>query len=423
MGRFGGCFVNGAGWDAGRFRDNVRERSNTARREYAGTPMMSNGSSLLLACLFTGGVASAAPIFQPANLDEAQVIAKRLDQPILALITARWSQAGARVDSALRHSSIRTFLEDHVVTVRLEISASDKTAERLRIQSVPTLLLLDADGAERDLLMPTALPERLRADLQAALAGRDAEARARALIAELGPGNPTGHEHLAIALERRGMQDEALEAYLKCVDPGLRNVAYAAARRDILATALARMAETFPAAAEAVDRRRAEWRDKLTAGRDDVDIARNVAAFNLAFGDEADTLALYDALPPASKPRRVLHDRVINQLVDARRYGDVAADGQLIFALRDTIFQATRGDGGACCSLHAPRGPGSGLTIVERGARLAETAAALQRADEAKRIIMETLKFEDTPENRATIRARLKRAGVDEGPLIEILDK
>lgn len=371
-----------------------------------------------------GAGAYAAPLFQPKTLDAALAAAREADQPVLALFSARWSLAGARVEQAIwGDAALRTLIEKRVVSVRLEVSADDDLARRLRIETVPTLLLLGADGAERDILMPTADPAQFRADLEAALAGTDAVARAQALIDRLGPGNPLGHEHLAIALDRRGRHADALAAYLQCMDVGLRNVPYAAARRDSLAAALAQLAKAYPPARAAADERRTAWREKLRSGRDDVDLARNLAAFNLAFDDEADTLAVYDALPPTAKARRVLHDRVLNQLIDAKRYQDAAADGELLHALRNTIFQATRGDGGACCSLHAPRGPGSGLAVVERGARLVEAAVALGQEDQARKIMIETLKFEDTPENRATLRERLKRAGGENRTLIELLDK
>jgi hypothetical protein len=216
------------------------------------------------------------------------------------------------------------------------------------------------------------------------------------------------------ALVRCGKFDQALEEYLWCLEVGLRqNILYAAARRRLLLKGFVSLTEQYPPARAALLERRAAMEQALRGDQDSANLARDLAELNCCLGNEARNLALYDQLPPRSKARHILFDRVLDQLVECRRYGDVLAvlDPLRVFSQEAHLARIRGGSN--------ERGPeaaqqrGTRAFAVARGAALVEALAGAGRVKEAHALIKAILRYDDTPETRALLKQHAGRANLE----------
>lgn len=349
--------------------------------------------------------------FRPLDIPAALAAATREERPVLIFFDAKWSLPSRYFASAtLNDRRVASLLRERFVAVRIDVGARPEAAARYRIDRTPTLLLLNAGGDERDCLEGARVADELVTELEAALAGQDAEARARAALENSAGRDPRLRERLATALVRKGCYDDALREYLWCFDEGLkRSVFFSATQREQLLTNLVRLAERHPPALAALHERRDAAEQALLAGRDDAHTARNLAALAVQLREEARLLGVFDRLPKDSKARKILVETVFDALVDAGRWAELAdlLDPLASFQYRLTV--ARTGGGCACCAIHAPRGPGTLGLLAARAARSAAALAACARPDDARRVLDELLKFDDSPDTRRTLIEHLTR--------------
>lgn len=349
--------------------------------------------------------------FRPLDLPAALAAAKIEDRPVLIFIDAPWSLPSRYFAAAtLNDRHVATLLRERFVAIRIDTDAQRDVATRHRIDRTPTLLLLGPDGAERDCIEGTRVADELAPELEAALAGQDAEARALAALEKSDGRDARLRQRLATALVRKGRFDDALREYLWCFDEGLkRNLFFSATQREELLANLVRLAERHPPALAALHERRDAAEQALLAGRDDAHTARNLAALAVQLREEPRLLGVFDRLPAASKARRILVESVFDQLVDAGRWREL---GDLLDPLASFQYRLTlarTGGGCACCAIHAPRGPGTLAVFAARAARSAAALAALDRPADARRVIDDLLKFDDSPATRAPLLEHLTR--------------
>lgn len=296
------------------------------------------------------------------------------------------------------------------VAVKLEAQQNAAELQRYQIEKYPTMLLLNPDGSERCQLTGNLSAEQLMQALAADLSGEDSLVRVRKAVERTKGEDPFARERLAQALARCGKLSQALEEYLWCLEVGLReNVPYAAARRRLLLKGFVSLAEQHPPAREALMDRRAAMEQTLRSERDSANLARDLAELNRCLGNEARNLALYDQLPTKSKARYILFDRVLDQLIERRRYGDVLAALEPLRAFSQEA-RLTRILGGS-----DERGPdasqrrGTRAFAVARGAKLLEALAGTGRAEEARSLVNAILRYDDTSETRALLKEHARR--------------
>lgn len=297
------------------------------------------------------------------------------------------------------------------VAVKLEAQQHAAELQRYEIENYPTMLLLNPDGTERCQLAGNLSAEQLMQALAADLSAKDSIARVQKAVEKTQGEDPFTRERLAETLARCGRPDQALEEYLWCLEVGLReNIPYAATRRRLLLNGFVSLAEQHPPARAALMERRAAMEQTLQSKRDSANLARDLAELNGCLGDEDRNLELYDQLPPRSRARHVLFDRVLDQLVAHQRYVDVLA---VLDPLRAFSQEArlARIQGGS-----NERGPvaaeqrGTRAFAVTRGAALLEALAGTGRAQEARSLVNAILKYDDTPETRASLKEHARRA-------------
>lgn len=296
------------------------------------------------------------------------------------------------------------------VAVKLEPRQNAAELRPYAIEQYPAMLLLDSDGGERCRLTGQLSAAQLMQALAADLSAEDSIARVQAAVEKTNGEDPFTRERLAHALARCGKLDQALEEYLWCLEVGLRqNIPYAAARRRLLLKAFVRLTEQHPPARAALLARRAAMEQILRGERDSANLARDLAELNRCLNDEARNLTLYDQLPPRSKARHILFDRVLDQLVEHKRYDEVLAvlDPQRAFLQEARLARIQGGE--AERSPQAAQQRGTRAFAVARGAALVEALAGTGRAAEARTLIDAILKYEDSPQTRALLKEHVGR--------------
>lgn len=366
-------------------------------------------SAALLGFLLTTTGTDASEPFEALSFEAALARAAKVDRPVFLFFEAPWVPQAAR--GVWYQPEILQMLQQRTVAIQLDIVRDEELARRFRIETVPALLLVGADGRERDYIVkPASVPE-LIAELRDALDGIDGIARAQRRLGGLNRKNPFRREELAYALDRQGRAEDALREYLVCLDDGLDNTFYAAARRDWLAQAIWRLGTTHEPAREALRTRQEQWERSLREDRDDVNVARNVAALHRGMDAPERTLELFDRLPQESKARRVVFDYVVAELITARRYADVVAmvDPQKHFD--EQVRKARGGIACPCCSVSSIDQYGVEGAVAQHGARLVETLAALGRDAEARALLAAVREFRPGEVTEGKLRTHLERAG------------
>jgi hypothetical protein len=301
-------------------------------------------------------------------------------------------------------------LIQETVAVKLEAQRNAAELQRYEIEQYPTMLLLNADGNERCQLTGNLSAEQLMQALAVELSSEDSIARVRKAVEKTKGEDPFTRERLAEALTRCGKPGQALKEYLWCLEVGLReNVPYAAARRRLLLKGFVSLAEQYPPARAALLERRDAMEQALRGEEDSANLARDLAELNCCLGDDARNLALYDQLPARSKARQILFDRVLDQLVAQRRYGDVLAVLDPLRAFSQEARLARIQGGSNERGPEAAQQRGTRAFAVARGAILLEALAGTGRAAEARALVDAILAYDDTPETRALLKEHASR--------------
>lgn len=381
-------------------------------------PMIAVVGTIAAQPVADGNNAGAAPpsgrvAFRERDYAAALAAAREEDKPLLVCFAAAFSLPCRFLDETTWvEPGVQKLLAGRVVAIRVDVERDAALATRFRVDRTPTLLLLDTDERELDCIEGYRTAKLMLDELEGALAGRDAEVRARARIEQTRGQDPVARQVLGNVLVRKGRQAEALEQFEWCFDEGLaRNIVYASTQRAALFSDWARLAERFAPARAAMERRRASCERVLLDERDDANVARNLAGLAQHLGETHALVEFYDRLKPDSRARGILIDAVFDPFVDTRRYDDILAQIEPRESFRHRVRLARAGGGLACCPVHARRGPATVGSVVERGARLVEALAATKRDADARALSEDVLRFEDTSATRALLVARLERAG------------
>ncbi len=302
------------------------------------------------------------------------------------------------------------------IIVELESDTPGARSFDLTDGHLPAILLLTPAGEVVHRLPGDTPPDACRKILLRELTGPGTIERIQSAFVAMGEDHIFTRERLARAYARNGETDRAISAYKWCVDHTLaQNNASALARRPYLFHALAEFAKISSpgenrsiTSAKFVDQQLARIEHVLQY-YDDSKLAKDYAELNHVLSQDERTLALFDRMPADFRSRNALFDRIIDQLINAKRYDDVLAlitpleafRGEVALARRRIAFRAA-GDSQAT-------GRGTKFFAMHRGALLAEALIGSQRNAEAEMLLAEMLKFDSSDETIDTLTTRLAR--------------
>jgi thiol-disulfide isomerase/thioredoxin len=277
----------------------------------------------------TGRAQTQTP-FSIKSFDQAVTKAGKEKKLVLIDFFTTWCGPCKAMDrQTWTNTKVRTWLAEKTVAIKLDAEKEIDLAQKYNINAYPTILLLKPDGTEVDRLIGFRGPADFLAEAGDAVAGRDSVARARAKLAGEGTNDPVARMEYARALLQKGMRKEALDEYLWCFDHGVEHEpGFVGVRLSFLLGDIVDLGHVYAPALDALRQRRDAAEKAVLAATTDLDVVSTFSAINRDLGEEARTLAAYDGLGKAdargTRTRQILFDHVIDALLSAKRYEDVA---------------------------------------------------------------------------------------------------
>jgi thiol-disulfide isomerase/thioredoxin len=307
-------------------------------------------------------------------------------------------------------------LQQKTVALRIDAEKQSDLATRYGIGSYPSVLLIKPDGTELGRLVGYRDPKTFLADFEPALAGKPPFAPGKRSSSDAGTNDPTVKWVQAATLAKNGQYPEALAGYLWCFDHGDEvDASFYWVRLEGVLGGIKDLGSRYPAAVKALESRRDERQAKLLAGSTDQSMVLELVYLNGALDQKDKNLAVFDRLPAGSPVREAVSKLiiVIDQLLVAKRYGDILgdSDGKAAFAQSVDNYKYM-------CDGLSPDSPKRGLSekafrksTVDMGARFFEALAGSNRNEAGKELAQQILKFDASETTRNTLFEAATRAG------------
>jgi hypothetical protein len=215
------------------------------------------------------------------------------------------------------------------------------------------------------------------------------------------------------ALAQKGRDAEALAEYLWCFDHGDASPSFIGVRLSFLLNYIKSLGTRYPAAEKALESRRDERQAKVLAGSTDLQTILELISFNTALDQKEKNLAVFDQLPAGGLARDTVCGLIIDQLLAAKRYADILGgkDGRSAFGLKVDQFNRMLATVAKDSPTRARMEENFRKYTVACGAHSFEALAGLKQNAEGKELAQQILKFDSSPETRATLAEAADRAG------------
>ncbi len=205
----------------------------------------------------------------------------------------------------------------------------------------------------------------------------------------------------ALELLREGKWDAGLAELLWCYDVGMVRIAdLSRVRNGALLNQLVELGDKHPPALAALQARRDACEGRVLASNSSLTAVLDYAALNEALGDGDKTLVVYDSMAASDERKAVLGRTLLDQLLEARRYGELAEMSPSGMAV--AVFEASARGG--------PAARGSRQACATAAKNLEALAGAGDLAG-ARQLLDKVLAFDNAPETRALLAKHLARAG------------
>ncbi|MCD4669559.1 MAG: hypothetical protein K8S14_03855 [Actinomycetia bacterium] len=350
-------------------------------------------------------------VFHQASLPEATEMAKAEHKLVFVFLCKPGIPPPFYLDRPTRDCwPIVDLVLRETIPIKLTQPNSADRIGYQKIGSLPLILLLDTNGTEQGRLNGNLSQQQLHDDILPFFS--NAAALQRAVQAAQSNEYPSiTKERLARSLVRCGDYAGALKEFNWLVTNGLQtDNLYASTRRRYLFEAFAALARYFPPARKALRSLQTKMEKEILA-KDRANRARDLAELNRSLDDRGRTLSFYDRLSPRCKARHILFDKVLNQLVEARRYGEVLKVVDPVQAFQQEVRLAKRRDG---TTITAPTGQlrrGTLQFAIARGAMFVEALAGTGRTTETRQLVDQILRLSNTPDTRKTLLRHVNRTG------------
>ena len=198
-----------------------------------------------------------AEVFGDLDFDTALERAVEQDKLVLVDYWATWCVPCQEMDKTTWiDPEVAAWVKENAVAVRLDADVEVARAVEHGVISLPTVLLLRADGSEIDRFTGFKGAEDLLGEIEEGLTGKDAVVRAREKM-EAAPEELSLRMRYGKALREAGRLEEALAQYLACWDaPLAEHTDFHELRASFLLDRIVELADQHPPALEALDARR-----------------------------------------------------------------------------------------------------------------------------------------------------------------------
>ncbi len=357
--------------------------------------------------------------FHALSFEEACALAEREGKAVMVEFYATWCTPCKLLDQVtFADEDVIKWMREKVIAIKVDGDRQVALAKRYGISSYPSILFLNADGSVKALVRGFREPKDFLARANDALVGIAPADRLQEQLAA-GGGTDVGLRHqLAEELLEAGKNEAALEQLMWLFDHATEYAPeYRGVRMGPLLGRIVMLGQSYPPAMEALGVRRERAAAKLLEGEGGLDEAFEVGTLDQVLHTPEQTVALYDELRQRvdldERVRRALVSMVMERLVEARRYAEVAADmGDAELVMTDMFGQwaaassALRGD--PMRLMHMK------FTMLEAAGQFYEALVGAGKRPEADKVVERLLDFDGAPSTYARLIHHAQRAGDDE---------
>jgi tetratricopeptide (TPR) repeat protein len=221
---------------------------------------------------------------------------------------------------------VARWISDQAIAIEIEAGASPDFIERFAVDALPTVLVLDPNGAVRARIRGFRGARSFLREVKERIAASDPVAAARRRLRHAGADDAVARLAYARALEDTNRRKEALAEYIECLDSVSPAMGPQLGARLLAIEGMGRLARTFEPAREALIERHGALRERVLAGLASREDPALFAAMGTQVGKVDDTLAVYRQLlesAPDSITTLLLRRGVVDSLVAVRRYAEV----------------------------------------------------------------------------------------------------
>jgi hypothetical protein len=205
-------------------------------------------------------------------------------------------------------------------------------------------------------------------------------------------------------LALQGKNNEALAEYMWCFDEGMRKAPeYAGVRLSFLLNSIVRLGKQYPPALQQLRDRRDAAKASLNTDPRNFSAQADFAAINRELGENDANLAFYDQLPLGGPLRTSFGLRIIDCLIEAKRYRD---------AVEAKPYESFLKEMGNIVDM-ASKSPGSPMIhyILNSGGKELEALAGAGNLDQARSLLKLLKKVDQSEQTLKNLRLHLERAG------------
>jgi tetratricopeptide (TPR) repeat protein len=221
---------------------------------------------------------------------------------------------------------VARWIRDRAIAVEIDAGANPDFIERFAVDAVPTVLVLEPNGAVRARIRGFRGARSFLRELKERIAASDPVTAARKRLQRAGADDAAARLAYAGALERANHYKEALAEYLECLDSESLAREPQLGARLLAIKGMGRLAKTFAPARKALIERHGTLRERVLGGKASREDPALFAAMGTQLGKVDETLAVYRKLlasTPDSIVTLLLRQGVVDSLVDVRRYAEV----------------------------------------------------------------------------------------------------
>lgn len=372
-------------------------------------------TQLALPLLANPSVAAAAaesaptPMFRALDFPGALEAAKREQRFVLVDFYTTWCGPCRLLDDTTwQDAKVMARVSATAVAIKVDAEKERAIAKRFQIDAYPTLVVLAADGTERDRYIGYVAPKAFLEKYEATLSGRSVVADAKVKLDEKGGKDPKVRLELARGLAKQpGQEGEALKQFLVCYDE-------LAAKNPRIALMISELGKRHPPALEALrERRDSLWQRLGAAGaRVSPEQCAQLGFLDAALRDEALITQGLAAFAPGSRAQKAYGDPLLPRLVQLKRYADALAVSDLdadFAKVSQMIAQAEASGRGSPAQIAQLK-----HSAAKEGGMPLEVLAGAGELDRARRLARQLLAWDDSADVRAALAKRLERAGATE---------
>jgi RNA polymerase sigma factor (sigma-70 family) len=359
-----------------------------------------------LGLALTSQVGVTAPAGLAATVSATAIAATVTGLSLLTLMsTAKFTIGAIGLVSALAVGTMYYQATENRVALAVAHKERDAALARLRSSESALLTANDrADAADKDNAALLAVIDKTTA--------KNKETNSHRVTAD----EVLARFQRAQELARSGKREEALSEFLWCYDEGMVRVrSFGGVRSSFLLHELAKLAKTYPPALAALHERRDAVGQLLLNSVTDSEAALDYVSLNRELGEQDLNLSLFEKLPASDPLRGTLLSvgGVFDQLVAARRYGEIASVRsyeEMTRSLEINKMTLPVPDGSPAKLVETIRALGRKRAIASAATDIEVLAGSLQ-FDRARELAGFLFAYDLSPETRRIVQEHLNRAG------------